>query len=111
MELVLVRHAEPTRIDSHEPGGAPADPALTERGREQAERVAAWLAFESIDTLLVSPKPRALETAEPIAKLCGLEPVLATDIVEYDARADHYIPIEELRAKDDPRFRAMVEGR
>ncbi len=111
MELILVRHAEPVRIDSHESGGRPADPGLTERGRAQAERAAAWLAFESIDALLVSPKRRAVETADAIAKACGLEPVVAPDLVEYDARADHYIPIEELRANDDPRFKAMVEGR
>ena len=111
MELILVRHAEPVRIDSHESAGVPADPGLTDRGRAQADRVAAWLAFEPIDALLVSPKRRALETADPIAKACGLEHVIAPDIVEYDARADHYIPIEELRANDDPRFRAMVEGR
>src|SRR4051794_4599127 len=111
MELVLVRHAEPVRIDSHETGGAPADPGLTERGREQAARAGAWLAFEEFDALLVSPKRRAVETAEAIAKACALEPVEAADLVEYDARADHYIPIEEMRANDDARFRAMVEGR
>ncbi len=111
MELILVRHAEPTRIDSHETGGAPADPGLTERGHEQAARVAAWLAFEPIDVLLTSPKRRAVETAAAVGAACALEPVEAPDLVEYDARADHYIPIEELRATDDARFRAMVEGR
>ena len=111
MELILVRHAEPVRIDSHETGGAPADPGLTGRGREQSERLAAWLAFDAIDALLVSPKRHAAETAAPIAKACGLEPEEAADLIEYDARADHYIPIEEMRANDDERFRAMVEGR
>jgi len=111
MELVLVRHAEPIRIDSSETGGAPADPGLTERGRMQAERAAAWLAYETFDALLVSPKRRAVETADAIAKACRLEPVEATDLIEYDARADHYIPIEEMRATDNERFRAMVEGR
>src|SRR4051794_39047091 len=101
MELVLVRHAEPIRIGADETGGAPADPGLTERGREQAERAGAGFAFESSDGLLVSPRPRAIEPAEPIAKACGLEPIEASDLVEYDARADHYIPIEELRANND----------
>jgi len=111
VELILVRHAEPVRIDSHETGGEPADPGLTDRGREQARLAAAWLAFESIDALLVSPKLRAIETAEVIAKACGLTAIEAPDIVEYDARADHYIPMEEIRATDNARFTAMVEGR
>jgi probable phosphoglycerate mutase len=111
MELILVRHAEPVRIDSHETNGAPADPGLTARGREQAARAAAWLAFEKIDALLVSPKLRAVETAAPIATACSLTPEEAPDLIEYDARSDHYIPIDELRASNDARFTAMVEGR
>ncbi len=111
MELILVRHAEPVRVDAHETGGAPADPGLTERGHDQAERVAAWLAHESLDALLVSPKRRAVETAAPIAAACSLSPVEAIDLIEYDAHADHYIPIEEMRAAKDPRYAAMVEGR
>ena len=71
MELLWVRHGEPERIA---PGsGIPADPPLTPRGREQAERLAAWLAFESIDRVLSSPQRRAIETAEPIASAHGLD--------------------------------------
>ncbi|HEY1739191.1 MAG TPA: histidine phosphatase family protein, partial [Acidimicrobiia bacterium] len=55
-------------------------------------------------------KLRAVETAAPIAKACGLHVEEAIDLIEYDARADHYIPIEEMPT-DDERFRAMVEGR
>ena len=45
MELVLVRHAEPVRIDEGDVEG-PADPGLTARGIEQAERLA--LAFPDV---------------------------------------------------------------
>ena len=63
MDLLWVRHGEPERIEAGT--GVPADPALTERGRDQAERLAQWLATEPIDVILSSPQRRARETAEP----------------------------------------------
>ena len=89
----------------------PADPALTVLGREQAERLAAWLAFEPIDRVLSSPQRRAIETAEPIAAAHGLEVEVVPGLVEYDAASDSYIPMEELRATNDPHLQAMYEGR
>jgi probable phosphoglycerate mutase len=111
MDLVLVRHAEPVRLTSEDTGGAAADPGLTARGHDQARRLAEWLAPEHFDVLLVSPKRRALETAAPIAAVLDLAIVIDESIVEYDAEADHYIPMEELRASNDPRLLAMYEGR
>jgi probable phosphoglycerate mutase len=111
MDLVLVRHAEPVRIASGETGGAPADPGLTERGTEQARRLAAWLRHERVDTLISSPKQRAIDTMTPLAAALGMGYSVDEEIVEYDAAADHYIPMEELRATRDPRLEAMIEGR
>jgi probable phosphoglycerate mutase len=109
VELLWVRHGEPERIA---PGsGAPADPALTARGRDQAERIAAWLAVEQVDVVLSSPQRRARETAEPIARAHGLEIQIVEGLVEYDAQSDSYIPMEELRATNDPHLTAMYEGR
>jgi len=109
MELLLVRHAEPQRIA---PGrGVPADPALTERGREQADRLAAWLALEPIDVVLSSPQRRAVETAEPLARTHGLTVRIVDGLMEYDSQSDSYIPMEELRLSKDPHLDAMYEGR
>lgn len=109
MEIVWVRHAEPVRIA---PGsGVPADPELTERGVEQAQRLADWLKYETIDAVVSSPKLRALQTAQPIADAHGLKVEVVEGIVEYDVQADHYIPMEELRETNDPRLQAMIEGR
>ncbi len=110
MDLVFVRHAEPVRVAPGTVDG-PADPGLTERGVEQARRLAAWLACESIDAVLSSPMRRARETAEPIAAALGLTVQIDDGLVEYDARADHYLPIDELRTTRNPRWTAMVEGR
>ena len=109
MELLWVRHGEPERIASG--SGVPADPSLTARGREQAERLAAWLAFEQIDRVLSSPQRRAIVTAEPFARSHGVEVEVVKGLVEYDASSDSYIPMEELRATNDPQLQAMYEGR
>jgi probable phosphoglycerate mutase len=109
VELIWVRHGEPERIS---PGtGVPADPALTARGRDQSERLAAWLAAEPIDVVLSSPQRRAVETAAPIARAHGLEVEVAKGLIEYDARSDAYIPMEELRATNAPQLSAMYDGR
>ncbi len=104
-----MRHAEPERIESGT--GVPANPPLTPLGRVQADRLAAWLAFETVDAIVSSPQRRARETAAPIAAGHGLEIEIVDGLVEYDVQADHYIPMEELRATKDERWLAMVEGR
>jgi probable phosphoglycerate mutase len=109
MHLLWVRHGEPERIAGGT--GVPANPSLTARGREQAQRIADWLSHEPIDAVVSSPQRRAVETAQPIAALHGLEVEIVDGLVEYDVQADHYIPVEELRATGDERWRALVEGR
>lgn len=111
MELVLVRHAEPVRIGPGESDGAPADPELTGRGRVQAARLARWLAIEPVHHIASSPKRRAVETAAPLASALGLTVEIIDGLVEWDANADHYIPMEELRESKDDQWQAMVEGR
>ena len=109
MDLLLVRHAEPERIEGG--NGVPANPRLTDRGRAQAQRLADWLAHERVDVVLSSPQRRARETAAPIAAAHGVEIEVVDGLVEYDVHADHYIPMEELRANKDPRVDDMIAGR
>ncbi len=110
MDLLLIRHAEPVRIA---PGSSPepADPGLTEPGRVPAERLARWLAHEPIDAVLSSPLRRAGETAEVVGDVLGVEVEVVDGLMEYDAEADYYIPVEEMRETRDHHWRAMVEGR
>lgn len=110
MDLLLIRHAEPERVP---PGAsvAPADPVLTERGREQALRLARWLEHEPIDAILSSPLRRAGDTAEVVGTQLGIGVEVVDGLMEYDARADYYIPVEELRETRDHHWRAMIEGR
>lgn len=109
MEIVLIRHALPVRMDVA-PGGGAADPGLAARGVEQAERVVAALQHDAIDALYSSPQQRAVETATPLAKELGMQPVLEPGIREFDSADPSYVPVEELRASGDPRWDRLVAG-
>jgi probable phosphoglycerate mutase len=94
----------------HSPDGTPADPPLSDEGRRQASRLAAWLAGERIDALYASPMRRARETAEPLAAARGLALSLEPDLVELDHRAAFYIPLEELKRENRDAWLAFVQG-
>ncbi|MGY6499549.1 MAG: histidine phosphatase family protein [Acidimicrobiales bacterium] len=107
MELILIRHALPVRIDD---GDGPADPDLSPTGHEQAGALAAWMAEHSpVDAVWSSPMRRARQTARPLEETFGLEAVVDADLREFDADETHYIPMEELRGSDDPRWRELIE--
>ena len=106
MDLILVRHALPVRIDG---GDGPADPDLSEAGRAQAEALASWLAEERIDAIWSSPMRRARQTAAPLEAATGLTAEIDPELREFDADEAHYIPMEELRGTDDPRWRELIE--
>ncbi|HZM31185.1 MAG TPA: histidine phosphatase family protein [Acidimicrobiales bacterium] len=113
MELLLVRHARPLRVESLD---GPADPPLSPLGERQAAALAAWLADPAsgrIDAVYTSPLRRAAETAAPLAEALGLEARPEAALAEYDAEALAYIPIEELQAAGDPRWKELppdIEG-
>jgi probable phosphomutase (TIGR03848 family) len=70
--LLLVRHGETPTTGMVLPGRAPGL-HLSDRARDQAERVAERLAGLPIDGLYSSPLERACETAAPTAARSGLE--------------------------------------
>ena len=108
MELLLVRHALPERVEVSD---GPVDPDLSAVGREQAAALAAWLEGEAgLGALYTSPLARAVQTADPLARSQGLAPVVEDDVAEWDRDASAYIPIEELRATNHPWWQAMATG-
>jgi probable phosphoglycerate mutase len=108
VDLLLIRHAEPVRIED---AAGPADPPLRERGHRQAALAAAWLAGEALDAIWASPMQRARETADAIAVAHGLTVEIDDELAEFDREATSYIPFEELRETKDERFLAMAEDR
>jgi broad specificity phosphatase PhoE len=83
--LTIVRHGE-TSANLTGVWHGSTDTPLTERGRRQAERVAAHLAASYADAtaLYTSPLERARHTAEAIARALGLELRLEPGLREYD---------------------------
>lgn len=107
MELLLIRHGLPVRRELE--AGA-ADPELSEAGHAQAQHLAEYLSSESLDAVYASPLRRAAQTAEPLARSQGHEIVLVDEVAEWDRHSNEYVPIEELKAANDPRWQAMLRG-
>jgi 2,3-bisphosphoglycerate-dependent phosphoglycerate mutase len=107
MELLIIRHGLPVRIDD---AGGPADPELSELGHEQARRVADWLRHERIDAIYTSPMRRAMQTAAPLAAAFGMEAIVDDEVAEFDKNSHFYVPIEELKAANDPRYQQIISG-
>lgn len=107
MEIVLVRHALPLRVELET---GIADPELAAEGHEQAAKMAAYLGVEDIEAIYVSPLRRALETARPLCKVLGLEAVVSEGVAEFDRNSREYVPVEELRATNDPRWEKLLRG-
>jgi probable phosphoglycerate mutase len=108
VELLLIRHALPRRVDEGE-GRGPADPDLASLGVQQAAALAEWLRTDEVHALWSSPMRRARQTAAPVAEALGLPVVVDEGLSEFDREALSYIPIEELKAAGDPRWHQVPE--
>ena len=83
MRLLLVRHAE--SVGNHELRlQGRAEFPLTDRGRRQADALAAALAEAPVRAVYSSPIRRALDTAEAIAARRGLTVEVRPALQEYD---------------------------
>ena len=107
MEIILVRHALPVRIELET---GIADPELSAKGHEQSKKMAAYLASENIDAVYASPLRRARETAQPLIEKLGIQYKICEGVAEFDRNSNEYVPIEELRATNDPRWQKMMQG-
>ncbi|MGH0033371.1 MAG: histidine phosphatase family protein [Myxococcota bacterium] len=108
MELLLIRHALPLRVERED--GKPADPPLSEAGKAQAERLAAWLADDEVHAVYASPMARARETAAPLADALGVSARIDPGLVEIDHLSHTYVPMEELKAMDRDAWLELVRG-
>ena len=108
MELILIRHGLPQLVKNE--GGEPADPPLSDTGRQQAELMANWLLGTPIDYLYTSPMLRARETVAPLEKVKSMEADCREGLAEFDRDSDHYIPLEQLRETDFERWRRLMRG-
>lgn len=91
--ILLARHAETSAPDRFH--GAESDIGLSEWGREQAERLGRWVAEARPAALYCSAMRRAVDTAGPVGRACGLEPVVIPALHERRIGALSGVPREE----------------
>ena len=107
MEVLLIRHAIPIRRELE---SGIADPELASEGLKQADLMAQYLSTEKLHAIYASPMQRAQQTAQPLASVQGLSITTVDGVAEYDKNSNQYVPVEELKAKNDPRWQEMLRG-
>jgi 2,3-bisphosphoglycerate-dependent phosphoglycerate mutase len=107
MELLLIRHALPVRIEEAD---GPADPDLAEAGRHQAAFLAEYLHDERVHAVYASPLRRAVQTAAPLAEDQGVPITLEEGVAEFDRLHSTYIPVEQLKAENHPDWQKLLDG-
>ncbi len=85
MKLILIRHGETEWNKQRRIQGCRSDTRLSQKGLEQADRLAAALRKERIDAIYASPMKRASETAQIIAEACKLPVHVFNELREIDA--------------------------
>ena len=80
--ILLIRHAENDYVKKGMVAGHLPGIHLNENGLRQAQALAEKLTKAPIKALYTSPLERALETAEPIARGLGLDPIIRPGFAE-----------------------------
>ncbi|MGV9451049.1 bifunctional RNase H/acid phosphatase [Streptomyces sp. NPDC003635] len=99
--FVLLRHGETALTPQKRfSGSGGSDPALSEVGREQAERVAVALARRgTVQAIVASPLARTRQTAQAVADRLGLEVTLEEGLIETDFGAWEGLTFGEVRER------------
>jgi probable phosphoglycerate mutase len=94
-QLAFVRHGQ---TDANRNGVllGRLDPPLNDAGREQAAAVGARLALLAPVRVATSPLVRALETAEIVARACGLDVEVDEQLIEVDYGEYDGLPLADL---------------
>ena len=91
----MVRHGESYWNEQRRVSGF-TDIDLTEKGKEQAKRLAIALKKEKVSAIYSSPLKRCVDTAQAIAQLCYLEVNIDPDLKELNAGELEGLPEEEI---------------
>jgi len=82
--LLLIRHGENDYVKKGRLAGRLPGVRLNETGRKQAEELAKTLENAPLKAVYSSPLERAMETAEPVARVKGLEIIPRAGLIEVD---------------------------
>jgi alpha-ribazole phosphatase len=105
--LILIRHAEPPE-DARGRCYGSLDIGLSTAGREHARRLAERLATVEYEAVYSSPRMRARETAEAIASVRGLAPVVDEGLRELDFGELEGRTYDEIAASEPELYRAWM---
>ncbi|MEU5895828.1 bifunctional RNase H/acid phosphatase, partial [Streptomyces venezuelae] len=108
--FVLLRHGETALTpEKRFSGSGGSDPALSDVGREQAERVAAALAARgTVQAVVSSPLKRCQETAHTVAARLGLDVHLEGGLRETDFGAWEGLTFGEVRERHPEELNAWL---
>lgn len=107
-ELIIARHGE-TAWNAGDIFRGRASIGLSEKGKKQAEQLAEYLSRKKIRALYCSPLQRALQTAEAIARLQGLEPQPVEELTDLDFGEWEGLPRQEAKRKYPEIYELWVE--
>ena len=82
--ILLIRHGENEYVATHRLAGRTPGVQLNEKGCQQAQTLAGYLAQQPLDAIYSSPLDRCIETAEPLAGQRGLIVQVEPGLVEVD---------------------------
>ncbi|MFF3927757.1 bifunctional RNase H/acid phosphatase [Streptomyces hirsutus] len=110
--FVLLRHGEtPLTPQKRFSGSGGSDPALSDAGREQAERTAAALARRgTVQAVVASPLARTRETAGIVAARLGLEVSVEEGLRETDFGAWEGLTFAEVRERHPDDLNAWLSS-
>lgn len=113
-EILLVRHGASAPFIPGRPFALKdghGDPELSPEGREQAERVGARLAEETINAIYVTKLQRTHQTAAPLAARVGLTPIEDPDLHEIHLGEWEGGLTRQKAAENDPVYlKVVAEG-
>jgi 2,3-bisphosphoglycerate-dependent phosphoglycerate mutase len=107
--LLLARHGQSDWNAAHRWQGF-ADRPLTQRGRAQADELAARLAEIPLDAVYSSDLQRALDTAAAVARGHRLEPIKVPELREVDVGSWEGLTREEAETRFPDKFRRWQNG-
>lgn len=82
--VLLIRHGENDWVGTDRLAGRSPDVHLNEKGRQQAQELAQFLAQQPISAIYSSPLDRCLETAQPLADTLNLAVTVEPGVLEVD---------------------------
>jgi 2,3-bisphosphoglycerate-dependent phosphoglycerate mutase len=114
-ELLLIRHGESAPADINSPFAlvrGRGDPELSPDGRAQAEALGNRLADWPVAAIYTTPLRRTAETAAPLARRLGLEPIVDPDLIEVQmGEWEGGLYRQKITERDPLALRIFSEGR